>query len=287
MSGDDDWMDWYHRQPKCPHPFAGVGGGQCVVRCPGDKNFGFSQDQGGGYTCIYRPDPEFKYSLTPVSATIFRGWSLDELKAVNPQAATDFTVELDRVDKEFAVVYGNIDKQQKLNDAFKDLQKAENVRDQSPSAYQSARTAYYTLLKGAEWINEERQRVSNAEVAPEVQKYRDSVAAVNLRTQEQQKTIDVVNGIKDKVLSLKDDFKYSVNTFTDQIEKVKVQLNIENRSREKEIDDTWSWVDFGLNVLLVVVLLYAVYTFVRRYFMPREAGPSTTIRIPTYTRPIV
>jgi hypothetical protein len=286
MSSDDDWMSWYHRQPKCPQPFGGVGGGQCVVRCPWDKKFDFSRDN-TGYLCVYRPDPDFKYSLTPVSATIFKGWTLDELKAANPQAATDFTVELDRVDKEFAVVYGNIDKQQKINDAFKDLQKAENVRDQSPSAYQSARTAYYTLVKGAEWINEERQRVSASEVAPEVQKYRDSVAAVNLRTQEQQKTIDVVNGIKDKVLSLKDDFKYSVNTFTDQIEKVKVQLNIENRSREKERDDTWSWVDFGLNVLLVIVLLYAVYTFVRRYFMSREAVPTTTIRIPTYTRPLV
>jgi hypothetical protein len=284
---DDEWMDWYHRQPKCPRPFAGIGGGQCIMRCPWDKKFDFNRDA-NGYSCVYRPDPEFKYSLTPVAATIFKGQTLDELKAMNPQAATDFTVEFDRVDKEFAIVYGNIDKQQKLTDAFKDLQTAENVRDQSPSAYQSARTAYYTLLKGAEWINEERQRVSNAEVAPEVQKYRDSVNAVNLRTQEQQKTIDVVNGIKDKVLSLRDDFKYSVNTFTDQIEKVKVQLNMENRSREKERDDTWSWVDFGLNVLLVVVLLYAVYTFVRRYFVSRQAAvPATTIRIPTYTRPIV
>jgi hypothetical protein len=257
------------------------------MRCPWDKKFDFSRDN-TGYSCVYRPDPEFKYSLTPVAATIFKGQTLDELKAMNPQAATDFTTELARVDKEFALVYGNIDKQQKLTDAFKDLQKAENVRDQSPSAYQSARTAYYTLVKGAEWINEERQRVSRAEVAPEVQKYRDAVGAVNVRTQEQQKTLDVVNGIKDKVLSLRDDFKYSVNTFTDQIEKVKVQINMENRSREKETDDTWSWVDFGLNVLLIVVLLYAAYTFVRRYFGSRPVtGPTTTIRIPTYTRPLV
>jgi len=258
-----------------------------MVRCPSEKKFDLRWDE-GAWRCVYTPDDQFKYSLTPVAPTIFKGWSLSELKAMNPQGATDFTAELDRVDKEFALVYGNIDKQQKINDAFRDLQKAENVRDQSPSAYQSARTAYYTLIKGADWINEERQRVSNAEVAPEVQKYRDAVSAVNVRTQEQQKTLDVVNGIKDKVLSLKDDFKYSVNTFTDQIEKVKVQLNMENRSREKETDDTWSWVDFGLNVLLVLVLLYAVYTFVRRYFLTRHAAaPATTIQIPTYTRRLV
>jgi hypothetical protein len=283
MSSDDDWMNWYHRQPKCPHPFGGIGGGQCVVRCPWEKKFQLSRDQGGGYTCVYRPDDQFKYSLTPVAATIFRGWSLEELKASNPQATTDFTAELDRVQKEEALVYGNIDKQQKINDAFKDLQKAENVRDQSPSAYQSARTAYYTLVKGADWINEERQRVSAAEVAPEVQKYRDSVDAANVRTQEQEKTIDVINGLKDKVLSLKDDFKYSVNTFGDQLEKVKVQLNMENRSREKERDNTWTWVDLILNVLLVGVLVYAVYTFIRRHFLQNRVVPATTIRIPTYT----
>lgn len=283
---DDEWMDWYHRQPKCPHPFGGIGGGQCVMRCPWDKKFDFSRDN-NGYSCVYRPDPEFKYSLTPVAAAIFKGWNLDELKAANPQASTDFTAELDRVDKEFALVYGNIDKQQKINDAFKDLQKAENVRDQSPSAYQSARTAYYTLVKGTGWINEERERVSKAEVAPEVQKYREAVNAVNVRTQEQQKTIDVVNGIKDKVLSLKDDFKYSVSTFSDQLEKVKIQLNMENRSREKERDNTWTWVDLGLNVLLVAVLLYAVYTFARRYFLQNRTVPATTIRIPTYTGQVV
>ena len=286
MSSWDDWMNLYHREPKCPSPFRSVRG-ECMVRCPSEKKFDLRWDQ-GAWRCVYTPDDQFKYTLTPIAPTIFKGWSLDELKSMNPRGATDFTVEFERVDKEFALVYGNIEKQQKINDAFKDLQKAENVRDQSPSAYQSARTAYYTLIKGADWINEERQRVSNAEVAPEVQKYRDAVGAVNVRTQEQQKTLDVVNGIKDKVLSLRDDFKYSVNTFTDQIEKVKVQINMENRSREKETDDTWSWVDFGLNVLLVVVLLYAAYTFVRRYFGSRQApGPATTIRIPTYTRPLV
>lgn len=280
---DTDWMNWYHRQPKCPSPFGGIGGGQCVVRCPWEKKFEIRGTQ-EGYSCVYKPDEEFKYSLTPIAATIFKGWSLDELKTLNPRAATDFIAEKDRVDKELAVVYANIDKQQKLNDAFKDLQRAENARDQSPSAYQTARTAYYTLLKGDTWINEERARVGAAEVAPEVEKYKAAVDAVNVRTQEQQKTIDVVNGIKDKVLSIKDDFQYSVNTFGDQLEKVKIQLNMENRSRAQEKDDTWKWVDLGLNVLLAAVLLYAVVTFVRRYFLSRHAAPPmTTIRIPTYT----
>jgi hypothetical protein len=102
---------------------------------------------------------------------------------------------------------------------------------------------------------------------------------VNVRTQEQQKTIDVVNGIKDKVLSLKDDFKYSVNTFSDQLEKVKIQLNMENRSRMKEqsTEQSWSWLDIGLNLGLVLALLYAVYTFVRRYGLTRSPAQSPLV----------
>jgi len=286
VTDKEDYMTWFHRQPKCPHPFRSVGAGQCVLECPTQQKFDIRSGQ-DGYSCVYRPNEDFKYSLTPVGVTAFHGWTLEELQDVNPRAADDFLREKERVDKEFAIINANIGKQQKINDAFKELQQAENARDQSPSAYQSARTAYYMLVKGTDWINEERERVSKAEVAPEVQKYRDAVSAVNVRTQEQQKTIDVVNGIKDKVLSLKDDFKYSVSTFGDQLEKVKIQLNMENRSREKERDNTWTWVDLGLNVLLVAVLLYAVYTFARRYFLQHRAVPATTIRIPTYTGQVV
>ena len=84
-----------------------------------------------------------------------------------------------------------------------------------------------------------------------------------------------------KVLSLKDDFKYSVSTFSDQLEKVKIQLNMENRSRMKdEKDQTWTWVNLLLNVLLIAVLLYAVYTFVRRYFLSHHTAAPIAI-IPT------
>lgn len=277
---------------KCPQPFVNIDGFACAMPCPTAKKF-VRTNENGSYKCVYGPDPAVTVNLSPLGALAMGEdagpLTLEDLQK-NPKYSQEyaaFVAEKDRFEKEMTVIYGNIDKQKKIEDAFNDLQKAENVRDQSPSAYQSARTAYYMLVKGTDWINEERERVSKAEVAPEVQKYRDAVSAVNVRTQEQQKTIDVVNGIKDKVLSLKDDFKYSVSTFGDQLEKVKIQLNMENRSREKERDNTWTWVDLGLNVLLVAVLLYAVYTFARRYFLQHRAVPATTIRIPTYTGQVV
>ena len=273
---------------KCPAPFSSADALSCVMQCPSDKKF-VRQNLSGSYKCVYSPDSSISVDLVTIGSVAFTGSDIEDLQKTDPQKYIEFATEKDRFENAIAVVYANIDKNKKINDAFRDLQAAENARDKSPTAYQAARTAYYTLIKGPEWINEERQRVSGSEVVPEVRKYQDAVNAVNVRTQEQQKTIDIVNGIKDRVLSLKDDFKYSVNTFSDQLEKVKIQINMENRSREPGKDTTWSWVDVGLNALLIAVLLYAVYTFASKFFAPRRPPtlPSTNIRIPTYTPPVV
>jgi hypothetical protein len=253
--------------------------------CPWEKKF-IRRGSPEGFKCVYWPDDQYSVTLVTVGSTAFDGTTIEDLQRANASEAGGFTSEKARFEQEMTKVYANMDKQKKINDAFKDLQAAENARDKSPEAYQTARSAYYTLLKGTEWINEERERVSAAEVAPTIKKYQDAVNAINVRRTEQQKTIDIVNGIKDRVLSLKDDFKYSVNTFSDQLEKVKIQLNMENRSREREKDNTWAWVDMVLNVLLVAVLLYAIYSFGRRYYMAWRY-PTTSIKIPTYTAPVV
>jgi hypothetical protein len=86
-------------------------------------------------------------------------------------------------------------------------------------------------------------------------------------------------------MSLKSDVKYSVNTFSDQLEKVKIQLNMTNRSRQAEVDTSWSWVDMALNAALIAILLYAVYIFVRRLNTPRP--PMIVLGTPAYTpRPV-
>jgi hypothetical protein len=256
--------------------------------CPSDKKF-IRRASPDGAKCVYWPDERYSVPLVTVGTIVFGGWTVEDAQQEDSAEATPFISERDRFNQELTKVYENMDKQKKIDDAFRDLQKAENVRDKSPEAYQVARTAYYTLLKGDSWLNEEKQRIAGAEVAPEVQKYREAVSAINTRNQEQQKTIDVVKGIKDRLISLKDDMKYSVTTFGDQLEKVKIQLNMENRSREEVKEKRWNWLDLGLNILLVIVLLWAVYTMVRRFFMtPRPRPfPTTTIRIPTYTPPVV
>lgn len=247
--------------------------------CPPDKQFVRKGDS-NGYKCVYTPDETQSVPLVTLGAIMSTATTIDQLQQSNPAKAAEFTSERDRFDRELAIVWGNIDKRQKIDDAFKALQAAENARDQSPEAYQIARTTYYTLLKGEGWLEEERERVSKAEVEPEIQRYKDAVASIRLRTQEQQKTIDVVQGVKDKVLSLRDDFKYSVNTFSDQLEKLRLQINLDNRGREKETDTTWDWVNLVLNVVLVVLLLYAAYVLVRKVVFRPVVAPTYTIGAP-------
>lgn len=278
---------------KCPQPFVNADGFTCVMPCPIEKKF-IRVNENGTFKCVYEPDNTKFVTLVPIGGIVVsnvggqtESLTLESLQDNgNIQEYTAFSAENDRFEKEFAVVYASIDRQQKIDDAFKYLQEAENARDQSPEAYQAARTFYYTLLKGQSWIQEEKQRVAKAEVEPEYRRYMKALDDFETRAQEQQKTLDVVNGIKDKVLTLRDDFKYSVNTFSDQLEKVKVQIAMENRARDKDPSEQTkvaTWINLILNVLLVAVLAYAAYFLGNRFLFKRPTAPATVIRVPAYT----
>jgi hypothetical protein len=76
----------------------------------------------------------------------------------------------------------------------------------------------------------------------------------------QRKTVDVVDGLKDKVLSLKDEVKYAADTFKSQLGKVQDAINKERRSRSNETPvNMWDWLDTILNIMIVLSLLYVVY----------------------------
>lgn len=259
--------------PKCPAPFVSADAFACVMPCPTDRKF---TRQGGanGFRCVYGPDEQVSVPLTTIGATIFNGSTLEDLIKIDATRASQFTAEKDRFEREIATAYANIDKSQKLTDAFKDLQKAENARDESPEAYQIARTAYYTLLKGPGWIEEERLRIARAEVDPIVQQYRSNVRRIANQSRQQERIYDVVNGVKDKVVSLKDDFTYSVRTLGKQVQNVKDQIALDSRKRLAEAKTpTWSWMDMLLNVILGVALLYAAYTLYQKVTTPKPVVP--------------
>lgn len=246
---------------SCPNGFqvSPTNGRTCVVACPQDKGFETAV-VGGMPVCRYKDDNSIRVNLMSVFPPAEgRGLTLETLKGYS-QAQENF-------DKDFAVAYARIDKQKRIGDAFKDLQAAENARDQSPQAYQDARIRYYTLVKGDSWVEEEKTRITNSEVAPKILQYMNSYRDMNSRISQQQQTLDVVNNVKDKVLSMKDEFAYATTTFSKQIDQLKNQINIEKKQRKKE---SKSWMDLIVNILLVLAGITAIVVLIRRLVMPKR-----------------
>ena len=265
----------FSRFTKCPTPFESAGNMICVMPCQVDKGFERRYEMGTA-KCVYKSEPAYSLTMNVLGAPFFKGTTLDELKTEDVKVHADFVKEQDRVNNEFNVLYANIEKKKKLNDAFIALQAAENARDTAPDAYRIARTLYYTLLKGEDWKNEEKERISKAEVDPIIVEYKKNRDSALTKYNDQRKTVEVVTGLKDKVLSLKDEFKYSVDTFTHQLDKVQTAINMERRGRDTETKvDPWSWFDLFLNGAIVLGLLYAVSVLYSKIFR----RPATTLLI--------
>jgi 2-hydroxy-3-keto-5-methylthiopentenyl-1-phosphate phosphatase len=94
----------------------------------------------------------------------------------------------------------------------------------------------------------------------------DSKNSAMRQYENQRKTVDVVNGLKDKVLSLKDEVKYAADTFKDQISKVENAIQRERKTRTDKPDlNIWDWFDSILNILIVASMLYVLYTMYQKY----------------------
>jgi hypothetical protein len=253
---------------ECPTTFVPYQGA-CVRQCPQDK-FSFVTDNNQP-RCVSKSDGTKKVNLIPVNAIAqVRNQpvpTLQSLQQSDPSRYSLFKTEADRVDAEIAVILSQMDKTQLIQDAFRQLQQAENVRDQSPEAYGRARVAYYSLTQGPEWIEGEKKRVATVEVDPQISIYRNSFESLKTRQQNQQQTQDIMNSVKDGVLTLKDDFQYTTKLFKDQIEKLKNQINIERRGRETPVSETsdfYKWVDALLNLFIIAGLLYVAFVFWRK-----------------------
>lgn len=264
--------------PKCPVPFESAGNLACVMACPTERGYE-RRSVNGGFQCVYKADPQYSTTLNSLSAVVFDGSTLPDLQNADTKAYGEFTKERDRFVNEMTILDGKIDKSTKLKNAFQRLQDAENVRDKAPDAYQQARSMYYTLLKGDKWQEEERQRLLKAEVEPVANKFLEQKNNAFRQFESQRKTVDVVDGLKDRVLSLRDEVKYAADTFKEQVEKVQDAIHRERRGRATETKvSLWDWLDTLLNVIIVFSLLYVIYLLYRKSAAPAAPAVNTGMR---------
>jgi hypothetical protein len=108
---------------------------------------------------------------------------------------------------------------------------------------------------------------ANASAQAAVDRYTLSFTALQGQKDQLQKTIDLMTSAKGLYSGVSDDLHYSVDEFTKNIADLQNQINITNR---KVASPTWyPWLDMFLNVMLVLVLLYAIYVLVTKLMYVR------------------
>jgi hypothetical protein len=195
-----------------------------------------------------------------------------------------YQAEIDRFTNEIAVADANIDKAVKVTAAFNELQAAENARDVAPDAYQAARVAYYTLVKGDTWLNEEKNRIANVEAQPVINDLVGKYQSIQSRRSQQQAVIDSMKGVKDSVLSVKDELSFSVSNFQRQIEDITNQINKDKRDQTIQLAKATSWIEVLLNWLIGLSTLIAIFFLVRYFMRPGESSPPSDSDIMSYLR---
>lgn len=182
--------------------------------------------------------------------------TMEDLQTSDPGRYELFRQESERVDVEINDRLDQAGKSTQLASAFEALQQAENSRDTQPEAYQRARVAYYSLLRGPEWMETERERLERTDVLPEINRYQQAYQDVETRRSVQQRMQDAMMAVKSGVLSLKDDIQYTTTLFKDQLEELKNQIQQERRGRSTPPPET-SWTEFALNVAILIGLILA------------------------------
>ena len=255
---------------NCPSEFvmSPVGFGSCVVPCPAQKNYELRVGDKGVLSCVYTGDTKISVPVLPVPAVQKEGPPFSYKQLPN---WTIYENEIKRFSDAIAVADANIDRQVKINAAFNKLQESENARDTAPDAYQSARVAYYTLIKGDTWVQEEKNRVADAEAQPVINNLLDKYKGLQYTRSRQQAVIDSMNNVKQSVLGVKDDLDFSVSNFQRHLEDIKNQINKDKRDQDIQLAKATSWIEVLLNWLIVLASLIAIF-FLGRYLMRSKPG---------------
>ena len=98
----------------------------------------------------------------------------------------------------------------------------------------------------------------------DIDKYTLSFNAVQTQKNQIQKTSEVMTNARGMYTGVSKDLHYTVDQFDTHLKDLQNQINITNR--KTPAPSWWPWLDIFLNVMLVLVLLYAIYSLVRRTY---------------------
>jgi len=273
----------------CPVEFTlSSSGNTCIVKCPTAKNYIMTSSD-SILSCTHKTDKTATVQLMPTPTYSVHPQWVSHASRISytgyPESHRGaYEAELKRFNDALAVEDAKIDKTTKLATAFNKLQESENARDTAPDAYQTARVAYYTLLKGDTWIEEEKNRVANAEAQPIINNFLDKYKGLQYTRSRQQAVIDSMNNVKQSVLGVKDDLDFSVSNFQKHIDDIKNQINKDKRDQDIQLAKATTWIEVLLNWMIVLVSLIAIYFLVKYLMRPKPGAPPSTTDIMNYLK---
>jgi hypothetical protein len=242
-------------QFKCPtETVYGAAPLSCVMACPDTYELRMVD---GAQRCVNKVDPDATIHLVP-QAAVMRGldnhslFSISELKDSNPDAYTRYTAEQERFKEDKEKADAQVSHKAKVDAAARDVLAA-NGADEAANARYSALTDDPNALD-VMYANQ---------IKKDTDRFISEYQFLNNQVLQQQQTLDLVNGVKDNIGTVKDDLEYSVGTFSKQISDIRNQININRRTHDQALD-YGKWLGIGLNVLIVLALLYLLFTVGRR-----------------------
>ena len=261
----------------CPIGFVSGSTGQCVPACQTARGLE-NRVVGGEPRCVYRQDETKFFALksspiVPLTSPVDSAPTLDWVRQYRPSLYGSYKDAQDDLTTKTALLLGQISSAKQVQDAFLDLQNAENARDASPQAYQNARIRYYTLTRGETWASDERRRLLDAEVLPTLAPYLQTINSLTERQSQQASTKTAVDAVKSKLLSMKDDFQAMTTTLSKQVDTLKNQIELEKRQAVVQRQQTYDWI---VNIVLVILLLVVAVLLARKVMSTMSsANPKT------------
>jgi ATP-dependent Zn protease len=99
-----------------------------------------------------------------------------------------------------------------------------------------------------------------------------SINSLSERQAQQTSTKTAVDAVKEKLISLKDDFRTTTTTLSKQVTALQNQIEIEKRRAAVQTQQTSEWF---INLILVIVSLVVIVMLARRVMARAAKGPST------------
>lgn len=230
----------------------------CVMPCPD----GFERRaENGAQRCISKIDGNVGVLLNPLPM-VNRGeiraqFSIASLKDSDPQIYTQYKTEQTRFNRAITLAATNIDHKAKVDAAAAEVLAATKSGD--PAAISTASDKYTLLTGDPDALSAKHV----AEIGAAADRFISDYRFLDTQAKQQQNTLDLIESVKDKLLTVKDDMEYSVGTFDKQITGIRNQININKKTRQ-QATDYGKWIDIGLNVAVVFALLFMVVVIGRK-----------------------